>query len=541
MHMGFDSSPKVKKEIERFKEATFSLSRIRKCREFTQSTVGRLVDIFHCDAALLYTNRKSGRLKLEAFHIASKNISLEKLNEGAKEFSVRNKELVAYSYRTKKIFIVNNVEKIKNNAPYGFYGNFDEGTGYKTRSVLCLPLINAKGKKLGVVQLINKKNPNTKIWPRNNQKLLQKMKGFTKEDEVLAKSFASIITTSVEEIVFSEDMETLFEGFVRAAVGAIESRDQATRGHSERVAVLSMDLAEKIDAANTKALKKLCFSRRELNELYYASLLHDFGKICVREKTLNKSAKLFPQQQEKVLFRIKEFVHSCESLAWRKLTNDLIKDGRAPNQMDVARVQREVSKLHRELERRWDTIMELNAPSILDEDKSKELKELKELSYPTVEGGFKKLLGPEEVAMLGIERGSLSNEERFEIREHVTHSYHFLKEIPWLEELTNVPKIAYAHHEKMDGSGYPRKIRGKEIPTLSRVMTICDIFDALVARDRPYKRALPTPEALEILALEVKEGKLDKDFFEVFLQARIYENKTFLEMINYTEFRRRAA
>lgn len=539
--MSFDSALKTKKQMKRLKEATFSLSSIGKGAEFTKSMLKKLANVFYCDAALLYIYKKPGSLKLASFHIGSKNIPTNKLNEGARELPTRHKELVAYSYRRAKTLTINNVDRIEKGAPYGFYGSFDEGASYKTRSVLCFPLINSKGKKLGVVQLCNKKNPNTKIWPRNNQKLLQKMKGFTKGDEILVKGFAPIVTASLEELVFSKDMELLFEGFVRSAVGAIESRDQATRGHSERVAILSVDLAEKVDAANNAGLKKLNFSRREVNELYYASLLHDFGKVCVREKTLNKPSKLFPQQQERVFSRMKEFIHSCEALAWRKLTNDLIRDGRAPNQMDVARVQREVSKLHRELDRRWDTIMELNAPSILDEDKSKELKELKELSYPTIEGGFKKLLGPEEVAMLGIEKGSLSNEERFEIREHVTHSYRFLKEIPWPEPLSNVPSIAYAHHEKMDGSGYPRRIRGEEIPKLSRIMTICDIFDALVARDRPYKHALPVPEALDILALEVKEGKLDKNFFEVFLKARIFENKTFLDMINYTEYHKRVA
>jgi HD-GYP domain-containing protein (c-di-GMP phosphodiesterase class II) len=145
-------------------------------------------------------------------------------------------------------------------------------------------------------------------------------------------------------------------------------------------------------------------------------------------------------------------------------------------------------------------------------------------------GQVQRLLQPNEVAALSIRRGSLSVEERKEIEEHVSRTYLFLKEIPWTKDFKDLADIAHAHHEKLDGSGYPRRLEAADIPDQSRIMTICDIFDALVASDRPYKRAVPTEKALMILEDEVKTGKLDPRFFRVFTAARVFENLEFVAL-----------
>ncbi|HET9316789.1 MAG TPA: HD domain-containing phosphohydrolase, partial [Vicinamibacteria bacterium] len=164
-----------------------------------------------------------------------------------------------------------------------------------------------------------------------------------------------------------------------------------------------------------------------------------------------------------------------------------------------------------------------NEPSILEEESFRALMDLTSRSYPDAEGAFQPYLTPNEVQALSIRRGSLSEKERREIESHVTHTFRFLSEIPWTGEYRRVPEIAHAHHEKMDGTGYPRKLAGDVIPIQSRMMTVSDIYDALVAWDRPYKKAVPVERALDILREEAGAGKLDTRVLDLFLGARVYE------------------
>jgi len=143
--------------------------------------------------------------------------------------------------------------------------------------------------------------------------------------------------------------------------------------------------------------------------------------------------------------------------------------------------------------------------------------------YQDLEGNDLPYLTDDEVRFLSIRKGSLDEHERLEIESHVTHTYRFLLQIPWTKELEDIPAIAYGHHEKLDGSGYPRKVRGDQIPIQTRMMTISDIFDALTASDRPYKRAVPLPRALDIMAEEVKAGMLDEALFQLFVESKAYE------------------
>ena len=168
-------------------------------------------------------------------------------------------------------------------------------------------------------------------------------------------------------------------------------------------------------------------------------------------------------------------------------------------------------------------ILTANEPSILEEESFRALMDLTSRSYADAEGGRQPYLTPNEAQALAIRRGSLSEKERREIESHVTHTYSFLSKIPWTGEFRRVPEIAYAHHEKLDGTGYPRKLSADQIPVQSRMMTIADIFDALIASDRPYKKAVPAARALDILREEASAGKLDGRILDLFVEARVYE------------------
>jgi hypothetical protein len=169
------------------------------------------------------------------------------------------------------------------------------------------------------------------------------------------------------------------------------------------------------------------------------------------------------------------------------------------------------------------SIVVANEPSVLPEDKASMLEVLSQQTYYDMAGRPHPMLDPQEFRFLSIRKGTLDPEERLEMESHVTHSFHFLTKIPWTPIMKGVPEIAYGHHEKLDGSGYPRGLTGDQIPIQARMMTISDIFDALTAQDRPYKKAVATATALDILHAEAGQGKLDKDLLDIFITKEIYQ------------------
>ena len=181
------------------------------------------------------------------------------------------------------------------------------------------------------------------------------------------------------------------------------------------------------------------------------------------------------------------------------------------------------AKKQAEIEIALEVITRSNEPSVLDGETAHALLELPSRSYLDVDGVTRPYITANELEALSIKRGSLSEQERIEIESHVTHTFRFLSQIPWTGEFARVPDIAFAHHEKLDGTGYPRKLRAADIPLQSRMMTISDIFDALVAWDRPYKKAVPVEKALAILHDEAKQGKLDPELLQVFIEAKVFE------------------
>ncbi len=177
----------------------------------------------------------------------------------------------------------------------------------------------------------------------------------------------------------------------------------------------------------------------------------------------------------------------------------------------------------RELDEYVELVVRANEPTLLDQDGPARLLEIAQRTYRDARGETRPYLLPAEIEALQILRGSLTVKERIEIESHVQHTYRFLRQIPWGRAFKDVPEYAGSHHEKLDGTGYPRRLRGDEIPAPARMMTIADIYDALTASDRPYKRAVPTEKALDIIASEVKQGKCDGELFRIFLEAKVWQ------------------
>ncbi len=322
-----------------------------------------------------------------------------------------------------------------------------------------------------------------------------------------------------ETMKLKEDIERLFDSFVAASVTAIESRDPSTSGHSQRVAELTVAFAEAVNHTDGGAYGSTRFTPGELREIRYASLLHDVGKVGVREHILLKAKKLQPERLELLLQRLHqrdlEVALSLFERAWS--------DGAA---FDPARLQGLMGTQHRETRTLVELLMDCNEPQHLLQSALDEVVSLEKLEFQHWEGETRSVLGPEDMERLRVRQGSLTAQERDEVRAHVSHTYRFLSRIPWTGELANIPEIAYAHHERLNGNGYPRGISEHEIPVQSKLMAISDIFDALLARDRPYKRAVSLQESLGILEGEAKDGLLDRNLLDIFIEARVYEVTT---------------
>ncbi|HJU83364.1 MAG TPA: HD domain-containing phosphohydrolase [Holophagaceae bacterium] len=338
-----------------------------------------------------------------------------------------------------------------------------------------------------------------------------------RENEAYQQNLEAMVEARTEEILgLKDDIERLFEGFVQASVTAIEARDPSTSGHSARVAELTVGLAEAVNATPQGAYGHVQLNAQQLRELRYASLLHDFGKVGVREQVLVKAKKLEPGRLEQLFQR--QHQRGLESLL-HQITHAW-SSGQA---YDPLYVERLLLEHQQETEFIMDLLARSNEPSVLPREVAAELDRLTELHFEHWTGVRKPLVDAPDLELLRIPKGSLSAEEREEVQSHVTHTFRFLTKIPWTRELAEVPEIAYAHHERLNGRGYPRALNGAEIPLQSKMMAIADVFDALAAKDRPYKAAVPVDRALMILEEEARINLLDANLLHIFIEAKIFE------------------
>jgi HD-GYP domain-containing protein (c-di-GMP phosphodiesterase class II) len=406
--------------------------------------------------------------------------------------------------------------------PFQFNDHYDRESHYHTKSLLALPMRNAKGEVLGVLQLINsKRDASARLLSEKDVEA--QVQSFPERSVQLALSLASQAAVSYENRKLYGEIETLFEGFVHAAVTAIEQRDPTTSGHSLRVATYTQALAETVDGVSGGPYGGAHFDAEQMKEIRYAALLHDFGKVGVREEVLVKAKKLYPAQMDLVRQRFDYIRKDLEAGMVRRKLQMFIERDRGDALSEIARLSEDFDQRLTRLEDYLQFILETNEPTLLEEGKFRKLRDIARQSYIDTKGIERPYINPDEVRLLSIPKGSLDGAERLEIESHVVHTFNFLNQIPWTKELRRIPVIARAHHEKLNGTGYPYKLHGDEIPIPTKMMTICDIFDALTASDRPYKRAVPVDRALGILESAVRAEEIDGELFRIFREAKVYE------------------
>ncbi len=430
--------------------------------------------------------------------------------------------LAGYAAVTGEPLVIDDAYFLPPDVEYTINRSFDERYGYRTKSMLVIPMKDHKEQVIGVLQLINRKRSLDAVLA-TPAAVEQQVVPFSKRTVELVTALAGQAAVAIENSQLYREIERLFEGFVQAAVRAIEQRDPTTFGHSGRVANMTVNLAAVVDKAGDGPYSGLTFTREQLREIRYAGLLHDFGKVGVREQVLVKAKKLYPLQLELIHQRHDFVRRSAEREYWRKRAEFLETHGRQGYEQFLRTLEAEHAGELAELERFMKAVLRANEPTVLPATRFEELLDLARRTYQDLAGAPRPYLSDDEVRFLTIPKGSLDEAERLEIESHVNHTYNFLKEIPWTRELQHIPLIAYGHHEKLDGRGYPRGVTGDAIPIQTRMMTISDIYDALTAADRPYKPAVARARALDIMDEEVRAGQLDRELFRLFVDAKVFE------------------
>jgi HD-GYP domain-containing protein (c-di-GMP phosphodiesterase class II) len=502
---------------------------LTKSRDFTRSDAG---SIYLVERFPLQRNQR--RLPFNNKPTAEHELFEEKLrfslsqNESLRvpfqtmTVEVSDRSIAGYVAMTGEIVNIEDAYRLPSDVPYVINRRFDQDSGYRTKSILAVPMRNQRGKIVGVLQLINAKRDFAAKLDSLSA-VAQQVISFSGRQQEIVFSLASQAAVALENSQLYEAIQKLFEGFVRASVTAIEARDPTTSGHSFRVANLTLALAEVVDRTAQGPYAKVRFSRDEMREIRYASLLHDFGKVGVPEEVLVKAKKLYPAQLELIQQRFSLVKRTLEKETLKSKIDYLLEKGREDFLKAQPDFDSKLAETVRELDHYFHFILAANEPTVLPAGDFDELKKIAGVHYFDVDSGNMPLITGEEVHLLSIRKGSLDDKERCQIESHVMHTFNFLQQIPWTNEINQIPEIARLHHEKLNGVGYPYQLSAPEIPVQTRMMTISDIFDALAAADRPYKKAVSVERALEILELAVKDGELDSDLFELFKTARVYD------------------
>ncbi len=438
------------------------------------------------------------------------------------ELPLEENSLAGYAALHGEMINLADARRIPRDRPYHFNSNYDKETGYRTKSLLTLPMKNGRGQVIGVLELINRKvHPQARLT--SPEIVAREVRPFSKRAVRLARSLASQAAVAYENGRLYQDIEHLFEGFVRASVKAMEQRDPTTSGHSLRVSHMTVGLAEVVDRVERGSYAPVRFSAEQMKEIRYAALLHDFGKVGVREDVLIKAKKLYPLQMNVIAHRFDYLYKDLEASLEREKVRILMEVDRAEALARIAALEEEYRARRAWLESGFESIAQANEPTLLPEGQFDRIYEIARQTYLDPRGNERPVLTAEEVRYLSIPKGTLSPDERSQIEAHVVHSVNFLMQIPWTGQIREIPRIVRAHHEKLNGSGYPFKLRAEEIPIQAKIMTICDIFDALSASDRPYKKAIAPERALNILEMSVKDHELDPELYRLFLEGKIYE------------------
>ena len=429
-----------------------------------------------------------------------------------KDGKPNNQMVAAYAALTGKTV---NIADAYSEAGFDFSGtrNFDKKTGYRSKAFLTVPMRNHQSEIIGVLQLINSKDPASgEVGP------------FSHSDQRLAESLASQAAIALTNRQLINQLEKLFESFIALINTAIDEKSPYTGGHCQRVPTLTMMLAEAVNDTAEGPLRDFSMTETDRYELKIAGLLHDCGKVTTPVHVVDKATKL-----ETICDRIHlvdtrfEVLKRDLEIAALNQKLELLRRG-SPDAAGSSKIEQGLQEGLRQVERDREFLRRCNvgAESMPPDDQERVRKIGTGYKWIDSSGKTVDFLTEDETKNLTIARGTLTQEERATINHHIVATIKMLEALPWPKHLRNVPEYAGGHHERMDGKGYPRGLTREQMSVQARVMGIADIFEALTAKDRPYKRGKTLTESLNILGRFKLNGHIDPDLFDVFIRRKVY-------------------
>jgi HD-GYP domain-containing protein (c-di-GMP phosphodiesterase class II) len=397
--------------------------------------------------------------------------------------------------------------------------NYDASTGYRSKSMLVIPLQNHENDIIGVLQLLNAQHPST-----------GRIVSFSPADTDIVASLASQAAVALTNTQLIQNLQDLFYAFIKSIATAIDEKSPYTGGHINRVVTITMMIAQAINAADHGPFKDVCFTQDEMEELRLAAWMHDVGKITTPEYIVDKSHKL------QTIFDRVQFIETRFNLIAQLIENNVLHQKlelERTHQATPARLENLDQVRQNRLKRLFADlafIKECNSPDEpMNDEKIQRLREIGEQTFTVGPRTFSYLTA-DEIKNLSIRKGSLNAEERQIVENHAMVTLKILNQLPFPRKLARIPKYAAGHHEKLDGSGYPLRLKLEQLPLQTRIMAIADIFEALTAKDRPYKKPMKLSQAMDILSSLTKERHIDPDIYDLFVRQGIFQTYARREM-----------
>ncbi len=502
-------------QIRRLNQIGTALSAERNLDRLLEMIVDQARDFTNADGGTLYI-MSDDETELQFAIVQNTSLNIRMGGTGGKitwpSVKLRNPDgspnhanVSAYSAITGKVV---NIADVYHAEGFNFEGTrkFDAETGYRSMSMLVVPMRNHENDIIGILQLLNA-----------HTEMTDEVISFSIENQKMTESLASQAAIALSNNRLIHDLENLLESFIRTIATAIDEKSPYTGGHVRRVSELTMTIAEKINDTKEGTFAGIHFDEEKLKELRISAWLHDVGKITTPEFIIDKARKL-----ETIYDRLEAIKVRFEILKRDYLLTTIKK----PDDKKMRNCkQKEIDtydKYVEQLEADYRFIEEINTGStFMDEKMNLRLNNIAATRWNSG-GNIQNLLYDDELYNLRIPQGTLTSKEKEIIKNHVTITHKMLSQLPFPKKLKNVAHYASAHHEKLDGTGYPLGIKDSEIPLQARIIALADIFDALTAKDRPYKKEKTLSEAIKIMGNMVKENYIDADLFELFNKERIY-------------------
>lgn len=507
-------------QLQRIYKVSYALATTKDISSLLELILQEAIDITKCDGGTIYSyDEKSQTLNFEILfnrslgtHLggtSGKKVTFPPLKMFKEDGSANSTNVASYCAINKKLI---NIANAYDAVGFDFSGTrkFDELNKYHSQSFLTVPLIDHEGELVGIMQLINKLSAEKKPIP------------FDSLDELVANALSSQSAVAIVRMQLIEAQRMLFLSFIKLINDAIDEKSPYTGGHCQRVPVITMLIADALAESTDEKFKDFSWSEKDREELEIAALLHDCGKITTPVHVVDKGTKLetindrVDNIRTRFLYLIeKKYSESLE----KKLALRTITDVGTEEEVDRNYLQT-IKQIREDLAfiEKSNTGSEKMAGESVERIKTIRGK----YQFSDIDGVQQQILSDDEVENLCISYGTLTEKERGIVNYHIASTIKMLEALPWPKHLRNVPEFAGGHHERMDGKGYPRGIKAEQMSIPARLMAIADVFEALTANDRPYKKAMPLSKAIDIMATMAKTGHLDPDIFAVFMEKKVY-------------------